>query len=183
MLNVALSLVGILVGLLGLWMASRSRRDVLRRNLVVPRVVLGEGIRSVFRTTSPLQEVIQALFSTTAEYSKVRPAKKRKKRRKRKAMQKKGRRSSYLENIVASLIVRSLFRRVPRTSLPGWASVLLGPTDAERYRKEWGAHLWELIAEGDLRQARHDRRRLIRTIFWLALAIRVRRIFTRARAR
>jgi hypothetical protein len=74
-------------------------------------------------------------------------------------------------------------QRAPRTDLPGWAFLVLRHEDAERYRKEWGAHLWELIEAGELKQARRDRRRLIGVIFWLALAIRVHRVLTRARVR
>jgi hypothetical protein len=79
--------------------------------------------------------------------------------------------------------LRSTFRGAPRTDIPGWAFVFLGPGDAERYRKEWGAHLWELIEADELKHARRDRRRLICVIFWLALVIRAHRVLTRARAR
>ncbi len=78
---------------------------------------------------------------------------------------------------------RSAFERQPRTDLPGWVVIVLGSEDAERYRKEWGAHLWEMIEAGELKQARRDRRRLIRAVLWLAFAIRVHRALKRVRAR
>jgi hypothetical protein len=84
---------------------------------------------------------------------------------------------------VARQALNSRLQGTPRMDLPGWVFLLLGPEDAERYRKEWGAHLWELIEAAELERARRDRRRLICGIFWLALMIRVHRVLTRARAR
>jgi len=51
---------------------------------------------------------------------------------------------------------------------------LFAPDDAAHYAKEWGAHLWELNAEGQHRQARRDRRRMALSAPWLALQLRTR---------
>jgi hypothetical protein len=53
--------------------------------------------------------------------------------------------------------------------------------DAQRYMWEWGAHLLQLIEEGEARQARRDRRRFAVTAITLAVVLRVRRALGRAR--
>ncbi len=58
---------------------------------------------------------------------------------------------------------------------------LMPPTDAQRYAWEWSAHLLQLIEEGQIRQARRDRRRLALTAIALAVVLRVRRRLRRAR--
>jgi hypothetical protein len=68
-----------------------------------------------------------------------------------------------------------------RANIPIWALGLLAPEDAQRYAWEWGAHLHQLIEEGELRQARIDRRRLALAAVTLAVALRVRRVLKRAR--
>lgn len=68
-----------------------------------------------------------------------------------------------------------------RADIPTWALGLLAPEDAQRYAWEWGAHLHQLIEEGQTRQARIDRRRLALAAVTLAVALRVRRVLTRAR--
>lgn len=77
-----------------------------------------------------------------------------------------------------------LFRkdqRVTPASVPSWALELMPSNDAQRYMAEWGAHLHQLIREGELRQARCDRRRLALTAVSLAIVLRVRRALSQAR--
>jgi hypothetical protein len=71
--------------------------------------------------------------------------------------------------------------RMVRTSVPTWALRLFNPLDAQRYSREWGAHLYQLVEEGDIKQARIDRRCLVCATVFLALALRVRRAFNQAR--
>ncbi len=68
-----------------------------------------------------------------------------------------------------------------KTKMPPWAFSLMTAKDAQRYAWEWGAHLHQLIEEGELRQARRDRRRLVLAAITLAVALRVRRALGRAR--
>jgi len=65
--------------------------------------------------------------------------------------------------------------------IPRWAFGLMAPSDAQRYAWEWGAHLSQLLEEGELRKARRDRRRFIIAAVTLAVALRVRRALGRAR--
>jgi hypothetical protein len=64
---------------------------------------------------------------------------------------------------------------------PSWALAWMSDEDASRYLLEWGAHLRELIDEGELEQARRDRRRLAFAAISLAVALRVRRALRRTR--
>jgi hypothetical protein len=79
------------------------------------------------------------------------------------------------------------FESVDRTyleagaSVPAWSLRLLNPEDAWRYKMEWSAHLYQLLEEGEERQARIDRRRLALLAVALAVALRARRIFSGAR--
>jgi hypothetical protein len=68
----------------------------------------------------------------------------------------------------------------PKASIPSWALGLMAAKDAQRYTWEWGAHLRELIEDGEGRQARRDRRRLIVAAITIAIALRVRRALGRA---
>lgn len=52
---------------------------------------------------------------------------------------------------------------------------LMATADAERYSAEWGAHLLQLVEEGEVKQARTDRRRLALAAVALALVLRLRR--------
>jgi hypothetical protein len=72
--------------------------------------------------------------------------------------------------------------RTPVPDIPSWAFTLMATQDAQRYAREWGAHLHQLIEEGALRQARRDRRRLALAAITLAVALRVRRALGRARS-
>lgn len=71
--------------------------------------------------------------------------------------------------------------RVARSSPPRMALRLFAEVDAERYAREWGAHLWELVAGGEHRQARSDRRRMAIGAPWLALQLRMRALLRRRR--
>jgi hypothetical protein len=42
----------------------------------------------------------------------------------------------------------------PKASVPSWAMRFFDPADARRYSCEWGAHLWQLVAEGEIKRAR-----------------------------
>lgn len=67
-----------------------------------------------------------------------------------------------------------------QTSLPDWPLRLLG-SEEERYRKEWGAHLLQLIDEGEVELARIHRQQFIRQAIVLTLVTRARRVLSRAR--
>jgi hypothetical protein len=75
---------------------------------------------------------------------------------------------------------RTRRNRVVKTSVPTWPLRLFDPIDAQRYTREWGAHLYQLVEEGDIKRARIDRRRLAFAAVFLALALRVRRAFSQA---
>lgn len=62
-----------------------------------------------------------------------------------------------------------------RTDIPRWALALLGD-DGERYAREWAAHLHERVEDGEIREARRDRRRLVRRAPAIALSTRLRAI-------
>jgi len=66
-----------------------------------------------------------------------------------------------------------------RVDPPGLALRLFSRADAEHYAREWGAHLWELVADGEHRQARRDRRRMALGAPWLALQLRTRALLRR----
>jgi hypothetical protein len=72
------------------------------------------------------------------------------------------------------------FAQAMATDIPPWVLGLMPPNDAQRYTSEWTAHLDQLIAEGEIRQARRDRRRLALAAITLAIALRVRRALGRA---
>ena len=68
-----------------------------------------------------------------------------------------------------------------RTDIPTWMLGLMAGEDAQRYAQEWGAHLHQMINEGKIREARRDRRRLAIAAITLTVALRVRRVLSRAR--
>ncbi|MGO9322669.1 MAG: hypothetical protein ACLQBY_17960 [Solirubrobacteraceae bacterium] len=63
--------------------------------------------------------------------------------------------------------------------VPNWVLALMPDEDAQRYCQEWGAHLHQLVEEGEIRQARRDRRRLALAAVTLAIALRWRRALGR----
>jgi hypothetical protein len=65
--------------------------------------------------------------------------------------------------------------------VPAWSLRLLNPEDAWRYKLEWSAHLYQLLEEGEDRQARIDRRRLALLAIALAVAPRARRTLSGTR--
>jgi hypothetical protein len=71
-------------------------------------------------------------------------------------------------------------RRAAKADVPGWAIGLMSARDGGRYASEWGAHLCQLIEEGELGQARRDRRRLALAAIFLAVTLRLRRALGRA---
>ncbi len=73
--------------------------------------------------------------------------------------------------------------RSARIDIPTWALVFLASDDAERYRREFGAYVWQLVDEGHIKQARRARRRLILTAISFAVVLRTRRLLGRARSR
>jgi hypothetical protein len=66
-------------------------------------------------------------------------------------------------------------------TVPAWSLRLLNPEDAWRYKLEWSAHLYQLLEEGEEKQAHIDRRRLALMAIALAIALRARRIFSGTR--
>jgi hypothetical protein len=64
----------------------------------------------------------------------------------------------------------------PLAAMPAWMVKILGTEDAERYVSEWGAHLSQLVEEGELKQARKDRRQFVVAALLLAIVLRVRRL-------
>lgn len=71
----------------------------------------------------------------------------------------------------------------PRIDIPAWSLVLLSHDDAERYRREFGAHLWQLVTEEQFNRARRERRRFAVAAVTLAVVLRVRHVLVRARPR
>jgi hypothetical protein len=72
-------------------------------------------------------------------------------------------------------------RQEGKTNPPTWVLRLMTPKDAHRYKLEWGAHLHQLIEDGEIRQARHDRRRFVFAAVTIAVALRVRRVLGQTR--
>jgi len=66
-------------------------------------------------------------------------------------------------------------------TVPTLVLLIFQPKDRDRYRREWNAHLGQLITEGEIMQAKRDRRRLAFAAIPLAIAMRMRRAFRRAR--
>jgi hypothetical protein len=64
-------------------------------------------------------------------------------------------------------------------SIPSWATRLMPAADARRYTWEWGAHLYQLVEEGQLKQARRDRRMLALAGLLMAMALRARKVLSR----
>ncbi len=64
--------------------------------------------------------------------------------------------------------------QLSHVGLSWWALRLLDPVDAERYALEWAAHLHERICDGEIREARVDRRRLVRHALLRAALQRLR---------
>jgi hypothetical protein len=60
-------------------------------------------------------------------------------------------------------------------SIPRWSIWLFERQDCERYEREWRAHIWELVAAGEITQAKRDRRRLALAGPVMAVALRARR--------
>jgi hypothetical protein len=67
-----------------------------------------------------------------------------------------------------------------RASVPAWSLSFFPRADIYRYENEWGAHLQQLISEGELKQARRDRHRLMMAGITLAIVVRVRRRLRRS---
>lgn len=68
------------------------------------------------------------------------------------------------------------------TSVPTVLVALLGPREAERLGGQWEAHLWERVASGEYREARRDRRRLMRHALVLVGTTWADRVSQRRRA-
>jgi hypothetical protein len=64
--------------------------------------------------------------------------------------------------------------------VPLWALILFEPEEAQRWSREVESHIWELLDQRALKQARHDRRKLIARGFLLAIMIRLTKRFDRA---
>jgi hypothetical protein len=65
--------------------------------------------------------------------------------------------------------------RPVRTDIPRWALVCLGE-EAERYAREWAAHLHERVEDGEIREAKRDRRRLVRRAVAMGLSSQLRTV-------
>jgi cell division ATPase FtsA len=63
--------------------------------------------------------------------------------------------------------------------MPGWVFVLMTREDAERYRREWGAHLAQLVEDREERQVNKHRRQLARAAVSMAITLRARRALQR----
>jgi hypothetical protein len=72
-------------------------------------------------------------------------------------------------------------REQRNTTVPSWALSLFTPEDARRYDCEGSAHLHQLVDEGQVVQARIDRRRLALSAIVLAIALRIRQRTNRIR--
>ena len=76
-----------------------------------------------------------------------------------------------------------MVRRTPDAmppTLPGWAFRFMSAKDADRYRRELEAHLWERVRDGEVRAARRERRRLTIAMLALGVVLRVRHQLGRA---
>lgn len=80
------------------------------------------------------------------------------------------------------IMLRRWSRPAPPIDPPKLALRLFASGDAEQYAREWRAHLSELVAAGDNRDARRHRRRLAMRAPWFAVELRVRALL-RQRAR
>ena len=97
---------------------------------------------------------------------------------------------SYIKEVVAQELARralipslrqevasaSTAERRVRAKIPLWALALLDPEEAERCSREWEAHLYERIMDGELREACADRRRFVRLAIVLAITWRAHRV-------
>jgi hypothetical protein len=80
-----------------------------------------------------------------------------------------------------AISIRRMAQAADRSvSVSGWPMRLLG-AERERYQREWGAHLLQLVEDGEIEQARAHRRQFRRQAVLLAIAIRTRRALGRAR--
>jgi hypothetical protein len=68
----------------------------------------------------------------------------------------------------------------PEERVPTLALILMRGEDRERYRNEWAAHLSQLVTEGQLREARRDRRRFVLAALVIVCSVRFRRVLRRA---
>jgi hypothetical protein len=68
-------------------------------------------------------------------------------------------------------------------TVPMWVLGLLRLEDARRYALEWGAHLHQLVEEGQAKRAHADRRWLALSAVTLALTLRLHRVRDRVRRR
>lgn len=69
----------------------------------------------------------------------------------------------------------------PRVDPPQLALRLFARDDVDHYAREWRAHLWELVEDGQHRRARWHRRGLALAAPLLALQIRVRALLRQRR--
>jgi hypothetical protein len=97
---------------------------------------------------------------------------------------KRGRNNDEIERdaqLLASMeVLLSERRGVRPTRVPPRALRYMDQYDAARYAVEWAAHLRELVEEDEYEQAMRDRRRLTFLAIRMAIALRVRRFFSRA---
>jgi len=71
--------------------------------------------------------------------------------------------------------------QTPLVVVPAWVLALLSPGEADRCAQEWGAHLHERIQDGQIREARRDRRGFVWRALLLAISSRMQRAFSRSR--
>lgn len=86
---------------------------------------------------------------------------------------------SYLDQVLGGRLKPR--RSSVRADIPAWVLALLDPEEAQRCAGEWGAHLHQQIEDGEVREARVDRRRFVRHALVLAITRRARRATSRSR--
>jgi hypothetical protein len=86
-----------------------------------------------------------------------------------------------LEKALEFLERRRIEARESYATVPSVVLLLFQPNDRDRYSREWTAHLCQLIAEGEIKRAKRDRRRLAGAAVLIAIGTRVRRAVGRVR--
>jgi hypothetical protein len=170
MISILLAIAALLVGILGIWMTERGFRSLRATRLLAQETAKAATLNVIAAAASRAIGDDAGVIDDPAIDRGTSRARKRRFRLSLRLTHPAG----------FALILGNEQRRAP-TDVPSWALRLMGSDDAQRYTWEWGAHLHQLVEEGELRQARHDRRRLALGAVTLAIALRVRKVLRKAR--
>jgi hypothetical protein len=169
-LAVLLGVAALFIGILGIWMTARGFRSLRATRLIAEEAAKAASISIIAAAASRAVGEVTGLTDDAA----VNPATPR-------AHKRRFRFSLRLKQPSGFELVVGAGQHHPPTDVPSWALRLMGSDDAQRYTWEWGAHLHQLVEEGELRQARRDRRRLALGAITMAIALRVRQVLRKAR--